>query len=81
MTVTAYEALAVDMLRRTETAIDTIAGLSVDTGITFKISDIVQRVEDELPADYPESSTGDYTRRDMLAEMARDLLSGEAYDE
>ncbi|MFJ9207472.1 hypothetical protein [Streptomyces sp. NPDC102264] len=81
MTETDYELLAADMISRTEKAIDTIAGLSVDTGISFNISDIVQRVEDELPADYPESTTVDHTRRDVLAEMARDLLSGEAYDE
>ncbi len=81
MAATDYEALATDLLRRTEAAIDTIAALSVDTGISFKIDDIVQRVEDELPEGYPESTTGNYTRRDVVAEMARDMLSGESYDE
>lgn len=74
-----YEALAVDLLRRTEQAVETIAGLAVDTGITFKVDDIVQRVEDALPEGYPESTAGDVTRRDVIAEMARDLLSGAAY--
>ncbi|MFJ2906531.1 hypothetical protein [Streptomyces sp. NPDC087212] len=81
MTETDYESLATDLLSRTEKAIDTIVSLSVDTGITFTISDIVQRVEDGLPEGYPESSTGTRTRRDVVAEMARELLSDESHDE
>ncbi|MCX5203897.1 hypothetical protein OG897_20870 [Streptomyces sp. NBC_00237] len=81
MTATDYEALAVDLLHRTERAVETVASLAVDTGITFKVDDIVQRVEDELPANYPDATTGDRTRRDVIAEMARDILSGEAYDD
>ncbi|GAU70621.1 fibronectin-binding protein [Streptomyces sp. NBRC 110611] len=73
--MTAYEALAVDLLRRTESSIDAIAGLAVDTGITFTVDDIVQRVEDELPEGYPECTAGAMSRRDVVAEMARDLLS------
>lgn len=81
MTTTDYDALAVDLLNRTTSAIDTIAGLSVDTGISFKISDIVQRVEDELPEGYPDATAGSATRRDVIAEITRDLLSGEARDD
>ncbi|MFJ7588406.1 hypothetical protein ACIQZO_13675 [Streptomyces sp. NPDC097617] len=77
----AYEALAVDLLQRTERAVETVAALAVDTGITFKVDDIVQRVEDELPPDYPSHTTGDVSRRDIIAAMARDILSGEAYDD
>lgn len=81
MATTDYEALAVDLLRRTESAIDAIAGLSADTGVCFKSSDIVQRVEDGLPEGYPDATAGSATRRDLIAEMVRDLLSGEAYDD
>ncbi|MFI1099830.1 hypothetical protein [Streptomyces melanogenes] len=81
MTVMDYKALAVDLLHRTERAVEAVAGLAVQTGITFKITDIVQRVEDELPAGYPDATTGDTSRRDIIAEMARDILSGEAYDD
>ncbi|BAU83090.1 DNA-directed RNA polymerase [Streptomyces laurentii] len=76
-----YEALARDLFGRTEKAIDMIAALSVDTGITFKISDIVQRVEDGLPEGYPDSTNGEHVRRDLIAEMARDALSGAAYED
>ncbi|MET9148330.1 hypothetical protein [Streptomyces sp. NPDC004042] len=79
MTTIDYDALAADLLRRTVSAIDLIAGLAVDTGIAFKVDDIVQRVEDELPKNYPNATVGSGTRRDLIAEMARDLLSGEAY--
>ncbi|MEU5974269.1 hypothetical protein [Streptomyces sp. NPDC047315] len=81
MTTIDYGALAVDLLRRTEAAVEAVAHLAVDTGITFKIDDIVQRVEDELPDDYPSPTTGNQSRRDVVAEMARDILSGEAYDD
>ncbi|MEU7642094.1 hypothetical protein AB0C11_39780 [Streptomyces sp. NPDC039016] len=80
MTATDYEALAVDLLRRSEAAMETVAALSVDTGITFTIEDVVKKVEDDLPADYPEATTGDTSRRDVIAEMVRDIFTGEAYD-
>ncbi|WP_461296361.1 hypothetical protein [Streptomyces harbinensis] len=80
MAATDYEALAVDLLRRTERAVETIAALAVDTGVTFKIDDVVQRVEDELPADYPAPTEGSIARRDVIAEMAGDILSGVAFE-
>ncbi|MFK0289505.1 hypothetical protein ACIQU6_03315 [Streptomyces sp. NPDC090442] len=77
-----YEMLAVDLLRRTEAAMETIAAIAVDTGMTFQIADVVQRVEDDLPADYPEAAAGDGgTRRDVIEEMARDIFDGNAYDD
>ncbi|MFJ2783656.1 MULTISPECIES: hypothetical protein [unclassified Streptomyces] len=79
MAILSYTDIARDLFRRTETAIAAIAALAVDTGITFRISDIVQRVEDELPEGYPDSSNGAHPRREIIAEMARDALSGEAY--
>uniref|UniRef100_UPI003F493C42 hypothetical protein n=1 Tax=unclassified Streptomyces TaxID=2593676 RepID=UPI003F493C42 len=76
----AYEALAIDLFRRTEKAIEEIACLAVDTRITFQIKDIVDRVEEKLPPGYADSATPG-ARRDLIAEMARDSLSGEAYED
>ncbi|MFD9368518.1 hypothetical protein ACFWA6_12525 [Streptomyces sp. NPDC060020] len=81
MTDTQDEALALDLIQRTEAAVHEIAALAVDTGVHFKIADIVQRVEDALPHDYPEHEAGSTSRRDVIAEMARDILSGEMYVE
>ncbi|UJB43629.1 hypothetical protein [Streptomyces sp. A1-5] len=81
MTVMDYEALTVDLIRRTEAAVENIANLAVQAGVTFKIEDIVQLVEDKLPADYPQPTTGDRSRRDVIAAMAQDVLSGEMYDD
>ncbi len=73
-----FEALAIDLMRRTERSVERVMQLAVDTGITFQVSDIVEAVEDELPADYPGPTTG-LTRRDMISRMAQDVISGEAY--
>lgn len=75
-----YESLTLDLIARTERAVESVAHLAVDTDITFKVDDIVDAVERALPADYPEATMGDVTRRDVIAEMARDILSGEMYE-
>ncbi|MFH0246587.1 hypothetical protein ACGRHY_30125 [Streptomyces sp. HK10] len=79
MSTTDYETLARDLISRTEAAVHDIATLAVDTGVTFQIEDIVQKVEDGLPASYPAPTTGGVTRRDVIADMARDILSGAMY--
>jgi glycerol kinase len=72
-----YESLARDLIARTEQAVATVAYLAVDTDITFKINDIVDAVERELPTGYPEATTGELARRDVIMQMARDILNGE----
>ena len=71
--------LARDLIRRTEQAAETVARLAVDTGVTFTIEDIVDTVERGLPVGYAVPTTGDMTRRDVIAQMAQDILSGEMY--
>ncbi|MFF7234408.1 hypothetical protein [Streptomyces sioyaensis] len=74
-----YESLVHDLIARTERAVESVANLAVESNITFKIQDIVDAVERALPADYPEATKGHVARRDVIAEMARDILSGEMY--
>ncbi|MFR0358626.1 hypothetical protein [Streptomyces sediminimaris] len=76
-----YEALVHDLIARTEKAVENVAHLATDTDITFQVNDIVDAVERDLPADYPAPTTGSATRRDMIARMARDILSGEMYED
>ncbi|MFL5999874.1 MAG: hypothetical protein ACJ736_37220 [Streptomyces sp.] len=76
-----YESLVHDLISRTEQAVESVAHLSTDTDITFRVDDIVDAVERGLPADYPAPTTGPTTRRDMIARMARDILSGEMYED
>lgn len=76
-----YEALVHDLIARTERAVESVAHLSVDTDITFRVNDIVDAVERGLPADYPAPTAGDVSRRDIIARMARDILSGEMYED
>jgi glycerol kinase len=73
------DALALDLTRRTERAVERVARLAVDTGVTFRVADIVQAVEDDLPADYPAPTQGAANRADLITQMVRDVLSGEAY--
>lgn len=73
------EHLAVDLLTRTETAVEQICRTAVDTGITFTVTDIVDAVERALPAGYPTGEDWEGGRRNMIERMAQDLLSGEAY--
>lgn len=74
-----YLLLAHDLIARTERAVERVAHLAVDTGVTFSIDDIVDAVERELPAGYAAPTTGTVTRRDAIAQMAQHILSGEMY--
>lgn len=76
-----YDALVVDLIRRTEDAVEAVAALAVDTGITFQLSDVVTKVEDDLPADYPAPTSGSVTRAEVIGAMARDIFTGEMYEE
>ncbi|MDW8478327.1 hypothetical protein R3L02_42015 [Streptomyces scabiei] len=76
-----YESLALDLIARTEWAVESVAHLAVGTDITFRIGDIVDAVERELPESYPEPTVGELTRRDVITQMARDILSGEMYED
>jgi hypothetical protein len=76
------QALATDLIRRTEKAVEQIAGLSAHTGITFKVTDLVDAVERDLPTDYPApTAEGALTRRDVIKSMAEDILSGAMYED
>jgi glycerol kinase len=76
------QTLAADLISRTEKAVEQIAGLSAHTGITFKVTDVVDAVERDLPADYPAPTTdGSLTRRDVIKSMAEDILSGAIYED
>lgn len=77
-----YQALATDLITRTERAVEQIAGLSVHTGISFKVSDVVDAVERDLPSTYPApAADGSVTRRDVIERMAEDILSGAMYED
>lgn len=75
-----YESLTLDLISRTEREVEHVANLAVESGIAFKVEDIVDAVERGLPEDYPAPTTGDVTRRDVIADMAQDILSGAMYD-
>lgn len=77
-----YELLAVDLIKRTEKAVEQIAGLSAHTGITFKVADVVDAVERDLPSDYPApTADGSLSRRAVIEAMAEDILSGAIYED
>ncbi len=57
-----------------------IAQLAVDTGITFKINDVVDQVEQDLPPNYPTPSKGAETRRDVITRIAQCIASGQLYE-
>lgn len=76
------ETLAADLISRTEKAVEQVAGLSAHTGITFKTTDVVDAVERDLPSDYPApTAEGALTRRDVIAAMAEDILTGAMYED
>ncbi|MER7196169.1 hypothetical protein [Streptomyces flaveolus] len=71
-----HEHLTQDLIARTSQAVEAVARLAVDTGITFTITDVVDAVERGLPAGYPAPTTGELGRRDVIAQMARAILTG-----
>ncbi|WP_399554084.1 hypothetical protein [Streptomyces anulatus] len=73
--------LTLDLIARTEKAVQNVAHLAVDTRIAFAIDDIVDAVERGLPSVYPAPTTGAGTRRDLIADMARRILDGSIYEE
>lgn len=77
-----YEHIARDLIARTERAVEQVAQLAVDTGVTFKVGDVVDSVERALPEGYPAPTVGGApTRRDVIESMAQDILSGAMYDD
>ena len=76
-----YESLTIDLIGRTERAVESVAQLAVDTGVHFAVTDIVDAVERGLPAEYPQPTAGEATRRDVIAAMATDILSGAMYED
>ncbi|WP_331725893.1 hypothetical protein [Streptomyces sp. NBC_00470] len=78
---TDVELLVHDLIARTERAVETVAHLAADTGVTFKIDDVADAVERGLPTGYASPTTGDETRRDVIRRMAQDILSGEMYED
>ncbi|GAA2972253.1 hypothetical protein [Streptomyces enissocaesilis] len=77
-----HQALAMDLIARTHTAVEQVAGLAAHTGITFKTADVVDAVERDLPADYPApTAEGALTRRDVITSMAEDILTGALYED
>lgn len=79
VTMTAHE-LATDLFLRTEGAVRQVAARVVETGVPLSLDDAVQIVEDGLPAAYPGPPLGAPDRRQVIAMMARDILTGEAYE-
>lgn len=70
-----------DLITRTETAVNDVAGLCLETGIRFHITDVVDAVERALPANYPLRSTPDTDRRDIIQDLAHKILTGEMYED
>lgn len=78
-----YQHIANDLIARTERAVEQVAHLAVDTGVTFKVADVVDTVERGLPAGYPkpEGDAGVAERRSVIERMAQDILSGDMYED
>ncbi|MET9506893.1 hypothetical protein ABZX62_00145 [Streptomyces flavidovirens] len=76
------QALARDLITRTHRAVEQVAGLAAHSGITFKVTDVVDAVERELPPGYPApTAQGSLTRRDVIESMANDILTGAMYED
>ena len=74
--------IAEDLITRTERAVEQVARLAVDTGVTFKVTDVVDAVERGLPAGYPMPEDGGAAeRRNTIESMAQDILSGDMYED
>lgn len=76
-----YGELTRDLWERTRTAIGKVGERAVANDESFDLDNIVQSVEDDLPPGYGASTQGPETRRDVIAEMALDLLMGVSYDD
>ncbi|MFJ5294458.1 hypothetical protein [Streptomyces sp. NPDC088348] len=74
------KSLTLDLIARTERAVESVARLAVDTKITFSVDDIVDAVERGLPVGYPAPTAGGAKRRDLIGQMAQGILSGEIYE-
>lgn len=76
-----YQSLAADLITRTETAVQHVAGIASETGITFKVTDIVDAVERDLPRGYAMPKAGVASRRNTIESMANDILTGALYED
>lgn len=81
MSVEGIRLIVEDLITRTEKAVNDVAGLCLETGVTFQLGDIVDAVERALPANYPFRSTPDNDRRDIIQDLAHKILTGEMYED
>lgn len=75
---TTAQALAADLIARTEKTTASICHLAADTGIPFTATDIVEAVERALPPGYPHPTWGTGTRYDAITDLAQDILTDQA---
>lgn len=76
----AEHAILNDLITRTEQALASVAGRSAHTGTGFVTEDVVDAVERHLPDNYPALSTGPVTRRDLITQIAQDVITGDLYE-
>lgn len=82
MMINTYDELAADLLSRCEAGVEQVCRIAVETGISFKVADIVRAVEDKLPDSYPEpAETGIEGRRQMIQRVVQDIITGEMYED
>lgn len=73
-------AILKDLIARTEQAVASVAGRAAHTGTGFVTDDVVDSVERNLPDNYPVLTTGPVTRRDLITQIAQDVLTGDLYE-
>jgi glycerol kinase len=71
------ETLVLDLVERTQRAVEKVAAAAEVDGTELRIRDVVQAVEDDLPDGFPAAVQGGASRRVMVARVAADILSGE----
>jgi hypothetical protein len=76
----AGRAILEDLIARTEQAVASVAGRAAHTSTGFVTEDVVDAVERHLPDNYPALSTGPVTRRDLIKQIAQDVLTGDLYE-
>lgn len=79
---TVHDLIVHDLIARAERAVQEVAQLVVDTGVTMTARDVAEKVERSLPDDYPGPATDDgMSRLDLINWIVNDVMTGELYDD
>jgi hypothetical protein len=72
--------VVLDLIARVEESLTKISRRAANLDVDFTVDDVVDDVERRLPHGYPTPTAPGTSRREIIADIVRDALSGALYE-